>query len=98
MPDKYSCCPIPLPAGLDKAHVTRCRFAKQGTPYLFVVINVSRSSSYLAVYGPEQHEGGAWVLLKKLKVDSGPNAALEISKSGHLLALGQTSGKLLVSG
>jgi len=38
-----------------------------------------------------------WVLLKRHEVDSGPNAALEISRGGRLLALGQAEGGLLVS-
>ncbi|KAI8475798.1 MAG: hypothetical protein J3K34DRAFT_464423, partial [Monoraphidium minutum] len=41
--------------------------------------------------------GAGWVLLKRREVDSGPNAALEISRSGRLLALGQAEGSLLVA-
>ena len=40
--------------------------------------------------------GGNWVLLKRNEVDAGPAAAMEIAHGGHLLALGQAEGGLLV--
>ncbi|GBF92567.1 hypothetical protein Rsub_05181 [Raphidocelis subcapitata] len=109
-------CQLPLPKGMEKAQVTRCRFARTA-PILYAVLNQSRGGCHVAAYGPPsdpQRRGssggtappqrpssagggapGAWALLKRHEVDSGPNAALEISPGGTLLALGQAEGGLL---
>jgi hypothetical protein len=85
---------VPL-TGMEKCRFVRCRFSRQGPPVLYVIVHKRAEASFLAAYGQERPDG-PWVMLKRVKVENGPNASLNISKTGRYLALGQAEGGLRV--
>ncbi len=84
---------------MERAKFTKVRFARDGSNTLFAGMNLGRDASYLAAYVlDDAQDQSTWRLAKKVKVDDGPNSCLEVSKSGAMVGMGQTNGRLMVSG
>lgn len=53
-----------MTAELPKSRFIRCRFARDGSMLLYVLINMGRGPSHLAVYEPGPAPGEPWQMLQ----------------------------------